>query len=119
MWVGAKFLEVFLRDVHPTAVKIFTHVTQKIRQLECQAQVSSVRNRRWASRLQNGQHHLADHAGRAVHVIAEVIPGCVRIHAQIHGHGVQEAMEQLWVDGEGLDGMHHGLEDQVIGLASI
>ena len=55
----------------------------------------------WLMRLEHGQHHLPDHCRRALHVVAQVFPGLIRGRRQIHGHGVEEAVEALRVDARG------------------
>ncbi len=66
-----------------------------------------------AVRLEDRQHHLADHGGRAVHVAEQVVPGRVARDRQVHRHRPQEAPEALGVDVERAHGVHHRLQHRV------
>ena len=64
-------------------------------------------------RLQDRQHHLADHCGRTVHVLQQVVPRFVLFDGEIHGHAPQEAAEALWIDGKLSHSVDHRHENGI------
>ena len=52
-------------------------------------------------RLEDRQHHLADHRRRAVHVDQQIVVGLVACDGEVHRHRAQEAAEAVGVDVEG------------------
>ena len=118
--VGGVAAEVLLGQVDATAVQVLADVAQEVGQLEGVAQVPGVRRRggriAW---FEDGQHHLADDRGRAVHVAAQVRPRLVAGDGEVHRHRAQEAAEALRVDGEGAHGVHDRLEHRIVALAAV
>ena len=118
--LGAEPPQVLLGQVDPAAVEVLVHVAQEVRQLEGVAELPGVaRARSGVVRLEDRQHHLADHRGRPVHVAEQVVPGLVGLDGEVHGHRAQEPAEAVGVDVEGPDRVDHGLQHRVVGVAAL
>ena len=70
-------------------------------------------------RLEDRQHHLADHRRRAVHVDEQVVPGLVRGDGEVHRHRSQEPAEAVGVDVERAHGVHDGLQHRIVRRAAV
>ena len=80
-------------------------------------EISSMWQRLRRARLEDGQHHLADHRGRAVHVDEQIVPGLVLADRQVHRHRCEEPAEHIGIVSERAHGVDDGLEHDVVGAA--
>ena len=66
-------------------------------------------------RLEDRQHHLADHRRRAVHVHEQVVPGGVAVDRQVHRHRGQEPAEHVGVVAVRPHGVHDRPQHRIVG----
>ncbi len=100
-------------------VEVLADVAQEVRELEGVAELAGGFDGGIVDRLEDRQHHLADHGRRSVHVPLEVGVGLVRLDGEVHGHRRQEATYTVGVDPERPHGVDHRLEHEVVAVAGL
>ena len=103
-------------DVHTTAIEVFVHVAQEVRQLEGVSEIARRADCGLVRRLKDGQHHFADHGCRTIHVDEEVIPRLILLDRQVHRHAAQESTKASLVDLAGLYGVDDRSQDGIARL---
>src|SRR5579884_64839 len=95
MFGDAEEAQLFLRQVNTSQLEILAHVAQDVSELHRDTQIRCQLERLRVTEAEDAHAHPADGRGNELTVRAELLPGFVARHAQIHLDPVDQRFQFL------------------------